>query len=86
MGGSSAAGSSAMQMLDAPDVTGPEIVHQNTLTAGDAIHTGAAMMGQAVVASDRQQDHGPHGTGLPDRDRPARSEADRHPRRPVIAN
>ena len=55
MGGSSAAGPSAMQMLDTPDVTGPEVVHQNTLTSGDTIHTGAAMMGQATVASDRSK-------------------------------
>ena len=53
LGGSSAAGPSAMQVLDAPDVTGPEIVHQNALTMGD--HNGAAMMSQAVVASDRSK-------------------------------
>src|SRR5947209_14709923 len=55
-GGSSATSPSAMQLLDTPaDVTGAEVVHQNALTSGDAMHTGAEMMGRAVVASDRSK-------------------------------
>ncbi len=53
-GGSSATSPSALQLLDIPaDVTGPEVVRQNAMTAGE--HTGAEMMGQAVVAADRSK-------------------------------
>jgi hypothetical protein len=53
MGGAAPAGS---QLLDTPPpVAGEELIHQNKLTADDAPHTGAEIMGRAVVASDRSK-------------------------------
>ena len=55
MMGGGTAGPSTMQMLDGPqDGTDTEVVHQNRLTAGGA-RTGAEMMGEAVIASDRSK-------------------------------
>ena len=55
MGGSSAAGPLTGQMLDVPTDLGPELVHQNKLNTGDALRTGAEIMGEAVVSSDRSK-------------------------------
>ena len=55
-GGTAANSPSAMQLLDTPtDVSGPEVVRQNPLTSTDTQHTGAEMMGQAVIAADRSK-------------------------------
>ena len=56
MMGGGTTGPSAMQVLDGPtETTGTEVVHQNRLTAGGTPHTGAEIMGEAVIASDRSK-------------------------------
>jgi hypothetical protein len=55
MGGIAAAGS-APQPGDLPrGVTGTELVHQNKLNTEDTMRTGAEIMGEAVIASDRSK-------------------------------
>lgn len=56
MGGTSAEGPSTMDVLDTPpEILGAELVHQNKLNTDDTLRTGAEMMGEAIVASDRSK-------------------------------
>jgi tetratricopeptide (TPR) repeat protein len=57
MGGTSAAGAAAAQVLDGPpDAVAAELVHQNKLNTGDTFRSGGVeLVGEATVSADRSK-------------------------------
>jgi hypothetical protein len=55
VGGTSAGGPMANQVLDVTPDLGVELVHQNRLATADALQTGAEIMGRAVISPDRRE-------------------------------